>query len=154
MTTARPGAAATHLAARATAVAGTFRDVANDLVARAQAQLAANEISVTDFNTVSQRCLSLQGQALAIDNEAFLEIAADAAQEFSAIEDATGELEKARHRITTAKEVIGVATKVLQAAGAVVTAILAPAAMPAAAVAIAVAVTGIAEVTGGGDDKP
>jgi hypothetical protein len=149
----QPGAAATQLAARATQVAATFRNLANDILARAQAQIVAGEIATADFNVVAQRCLSLQAQALTIDNEAFISIADDVAREFSAIEDATAKLEAIRGRIDTAKEVITVATKVLQAAGAVASAILSPAAIPGAVLAVGVAVDGIVEATKGTPPK-
>jgi hypothetical protein len=154
VTTSSPGnaAAATQLADRATAVAGTFRGVANDLLDRAQALRADGSLGGDDFTLVSQRCMSLFAQAMAIDNEAFIAIAADVAHEFSAIEDGTRELERVRARIKTAKTVIGVVTKVLTAAGAVAAAIVNPAGIPLAAGEIVLAVTAIVDA-GQPDDK-
>jgi hypothetical protein len=145
MTGTRSDTGATQLAGWATAVAATFRGVAADLLARAQAQRAAGEISGAQLDVAAQRCEEIDAQAMAIDDAAFVAVAGEVARELTAIEDAARRLEAVRAQISTAKDVIGVLAKVIRAAGAVVTAITAPAAIPAAALAIGVAVTGIVE---------
>ncbi len=140
----------TQLADRAIAVARVFRGIASDLFDRAQALRNEGSISPDDFNLVAQRCVSLNAFALAIDNEAFIAIAATAAAQFSLIEDKTKELEKVRNQILMAKAVIGIITKIVSAAGAVAGAIVTPATIPAAAAAIVDATLAIVDAAKGG----
>ena len=103
-----------------------YRQLGERLLERAFEQLQAGEISLGDYNVVSQLNVQLVQKSQEINNAAIHDLAQHLEADLQPILQATNDLKGALRKLELAKAVVSIAAKLLAAAAAVASAVAAP----------------------------
>jgi hypothetical protein len=103
-----------------------YRQCGERLLERAHEQLLAGEISLADYNSVSQLNVQLVQKSQEINNAAIHVLAQHLEADLQPILQATDELKGAIRKLDLARAVVSIAAKLLAAAAAVASAVAAP----------------------------
>jgi UDP-N-acetylmuramate-alanine ligase len=103
-----------------------YRQLGERLLERAYEQLQAGEISLGDYNSVSQLNVQLVQKSQEINNAAIYVLAQHLDADLQPILQATEDLKGAVRRLELAQAVVSIAAKLLAAAAAVASAVAAP----------------------------
>lgn len=103
-----------------------YRQGGERLLERAQDQLLAGEISLADYNAVSQLNVQLVQKSQEINNATIHVLVQHLEADLQPILQATDELKGAIRKLDLARTVVSIAAKLLAAAAAVASAVAAP----------------------------